>query len=150
MTQLHPQIRVVLRVMAEAGLRPIEEMAPAEAIAAFERVAVGAGHAVLAWDFAKEHLDELRTRWSPAYLNRLFPSIAAGLNDEHRADELVQLTKEELPPEAMPDAENTANLIRARAGLKTQLPAIDAYAQQGMAQPTPGTAQPQPSVIGEK
>jgi len=31
MTQLHPQIREVLRVMAEAGLRPIEEMTPAEA-----------------------------------------------------------------------------------------------------------------------
>jgi acetyl esterase len=31
MTQLHPQIREVLRVMAEAGLRPIEEMIPAEA-----------------------------------------------------------------------------------------------------------------------
>jgi acetyl esterase len=28
---LHPQIREVLRVMAEAGLRPIEEMTPAEA-----------------------------------------------------------------------------------------------------------------------
>jgi acetyl esterase len=31
MTQLHRQIREVLRVMAEAGLRPIEEMTPAEA-----------------------------------------------------------------------------------------------------------------------
>src|SRR5215469_15515863 len=30
MTQLHPQIREVLRVMAEAGLRPIEEMTLAE------------------------------------------------------------------------------------------------------------------------
>lgn len=127
-----------------------DETAPAQAIAAFERVAVGAGHAGIAWDFAKEHLDELRARWSHAYLNRLFPSIAAGFSDEHRADELIQLTKEKLPPEAMPDAENTANLIRARAGLKTQLPAIDAYVQQRMAQPTPGTAQPQPSVIGEK
>jgi acetyl esterase len=31
MTLLHPQIQEVLRVMAEAGLRPIEEMTPAEA-----------------------------------------------------------------------------------------------------------------------
>jgi len=31
MTQLHPQIRDVLEVMAEAGLRPIEEMTPTEA-----------------------------------------------------------------------------------------------------------------------
>ena len=31
MPELHPQIREVLRVMAEAGLRPIEEMTPAEA-----------------------------------------------------------------------------------------------------------------------
>jgi acetyl esterase len=31
MAQLHPQIREVLRVMAEAKLRPIEEMTPAEA-----------------------------------------------------------------------------------------------------------------------
>jgi acetyl esterase len=31
MTQLHPQIREVLKVIAEAGLRPIEEMTPAEA-----------------------------------------------------------------------------------------------------------------------
>src|SRR5713226_3717049 len=31
MAQLHPQIREVLRVMAEAQLRPIEEMTPAEA-----------------------------------------------------------------------------------------------------------------------
>ena len=127
-----------------------DEMAPAEALAAFERVAVGAGHAGIAWDFAKEHLDELRTRWSSPYLKRLLPSIAAGFSDEHRADELAQLTKEKLPPEAMSDAESTANLIRARARLKTQLPAIDAYVQQRMAQQTPDTAQPEPSVIGEK
>src|SRR5215831_5210569 len=31
MAQLHPQIRDVLQVMAEAGLRPIEEMTPTEA-----------------------------------------------------------------------------------------------------------------------
>jgi acetyl esterase len=31
MTHLHPQVREVLSVMAEAGLRPIEEMTPAEA-----------------------------------------------------------------------------------------------------------------------
>src|SRR5260221_6495931 len=31
MAQLHPQIREVLRVMAEAQLRPVEEMTPAEA-----------------------------------------------------------------------------------------------------------------------
>lgn len=31
MPQLHPQIREVLRVMAEAKLRPVEEMTPAEA-----------------------------------------------------------------------------------------------------------------------
>ena len=31
MALLHPQIREVLRVMAEAGLRPIEDMTPAEA-----------------------------------------------------------------------------------------------------------------------
>jgi acetyl esterase len=31
MTELHPQIEQVLRVMAEAGLRPIEEMTPAKA-----------------------------------------------------------------------------------------------------------------------
>src|SRR5215469_15484051 len=31
MAQLHPQIREVLEVMAEAGLRPIEEMTPIEA-----------------------------------------------------------------------------------------------------------------------
>src|SRR5215831_12026991 len=31
MAQLHPQIREVLKVMAEAGLRPIEEMTPIEA-----------------------------------------------------------------------------------------------------------------------
>ena len=31
MAQLHPQIRDVLKVMTEAGLRPIEEMTPAEA-----------------------------------------------------------------------------------------------------------------------
>ena len=31
MAQLHPQIREVLRVMAEAKLRPVEEMTPAEA-----------------------------------------------------------------------------------------------------------------------
>src|ERR1700730_16411661 len=31
MAQLHPQIREVLRVMAEAQLRPVEEMTPSEA-----------------------------------------------------------------------------------------------------------------------
>jgi acetyl esterase len=39
MTQLHPQIREVLRAMAEARLRPIEEMTPAEAREQMETMA---------------------------------------------------------------------------------------------------------------
>ncbi len=39
MAQLHPQIRKVLRVMAEAQLRPVEEMTPAEARAQVEATA---------------------------------------------------------------------------------------------------------------
>jgi len=39
MPSLHPQIREVLRVMAEAQLRPIEEMTPAEARAQMEAMA---------------------------------------------------------------------------------------------------------------
>jgi acetyl esterase len=39
MPSLHPQIREVLRVMAEAQLRPIEEMTPAEARAQMEATA---------------------------------------------------------------------------------------------------------------
>ena len=39
MTQLHPQIQEVLRAMAEARLRPIEEMTPAEARAQMEAMA---------------------------------------------------------------------------------------------------------------
>src|SRR5438876_12189334 len=39
MSSLHPQIREVLRVMAEAQLRPIEEMTPAEARGQMEATA---------------------------------------------------------------------------------------------------------------
>jgi len=128
-----------------------DEMAAPEVVAAFQRVAVEAGHADIAWDFVKDHLDELLTGWASAFRNQFLPSIAAGFNDERRADELVGLTKEKLPPEAMPEAENAANLIRVRARLKTnELPAIDAYVQQRMVQEAHGTAEPQPGTIGEK
>jgi hypothetical protein len=126
-------------------------MAPPEAVAAFQRVAVEAGHADIAWDFVKNHLDELLTGWASAYRNQFLPSIAAGFSDERRTDELVGLTKEKLPPEAMPDAENAANLIRVRARLKTnELPAIDAYVQQRVVQEAHGAVEPQASTIDEK
>ncbi|MGA8660267.1 MAG: M1 family metallopeptidase [Chthoniobacterales bacterium] len=127
------------------------DMTPPDAVEAFERVAVEAEHPDVAWDFAKRHLEELLT--GPAFVRRnlLLPSIAMGFSDDQHADELVQLTREKLPPVAMPAAENAASLIRVRAHLKTnELPAIDACVQQQMEQGTHSAAEPQSNVIGEQ
>lgn len=126
-------------------------MTPAEVLEAFERIAVEAEHADIAWDYAKQHLDQLLTGWTSLCRNQFLPSIALGFGDDQHADELVRLTREKLPPEAIPDAENAANLIRVRAQLKTnELPAVNAYVQQRMDLVTHSTAEPQSSAIGEK
>ena len=55
MAQLHPQISEVLRVMAEAGLRPIEEMTPAEAREQMEATARARQAEPLAVTRVEEH-----------------------------------------------------------------------------------------------
>jgi acetyl esterase len=73
MSRLHPQIREVLRVMAEAGLRPIEEMTPAEARAQMEATARARNAEPLAVARVEERMIpgpaaaiRLRLYWPPA------------------------------------------------------------------------------------
>ena len=89
---------------------------------------VAGRHPALAWDFAREHADELLAKVTFFQRNLYFPSIAGAFSDAARADELVAFVAKKLPPEAGVEAARTADNIRFRAALKTRiLPAVDAW-----------------------
>jgi hypothetical protein len=101
-------------------------MSPAESETAFSAVAVAGEHAELAWEFAKNHLDELRAQNNEKLWSDLLPKIAEGFNASGCADELVQLTRAQGSAESLVKAKAAADQLRFRAKLKDQLvPDVD-------------------------
>jgi aminopeptidase N len=101
---------------------------PAAAARAIESLAAQGEHPEIAWEFATKHLEELRRRFGAAGRNRLVSACATGFADERHANDVVDFFKENLPGDAIPSAEKTAELIRLRAKLKArELPVIDKW-----------------------
>ena len=101
---------------------------PAAAARALESLAAQGEHPEIAWEFATSHLEELQRRFGTARRNRLVSACASGFADERHANDVVNFFKENLPVDAIPSAEKTAELIRFRAKLKAkELPMIDKW-----------------------
>jgi aminopeptidase N len=101
---------------------------PAAAAGAIESLAAQGEHPEIAWEFATNHLEELQRRFGAARCNRLVSACASGFADERHANDVVDFFKENLPADAIPSAEKTAELIRFRAKLKArELPVINKW-----------------------
>ena len=101
---------------------------PAAAAHALESLATEGDHPEIAWEFVTKHLDELQRRFGAARRNRLVLACASGFADQRHANDLIDFSKENLPGDAIPSAEKTAELIQFRAKLKAkELPVIDKW-----------------------
>jgi aminopeptidase N len=105
-----------------------ESEPPAAAARAFESLAAQGERPEIAWEFVKNHLEELQKRFGTARRNRLVSACASGFADEQHANDVIDFFKENLPGNAIPLVEKTAELIRFRAKLKAkELPMIDKW-----------------------
>jgi aminopeptidase N len=112
--------------LAKRTLQLATSMSPAESDAAFSAVAVAGEHAELAWEFAKNHLDDLRAQHNEKPWSDLLPKIAEGFNASGYADELVQLARAQGSAESLVKAKAAADQLRFRAKLKDHLlPDVD-------------------------
>ena len=117
------------------GLTLGREMSTTESARNVAAIA-GNEHADLAWEFARRHTDELLKRTTFFGRNVYLPGIARASTDARRADELEQLVREKLPPEAFAEAAKDADLIRLYAAVKKhELPAIDAWVKERIKTP---------------
>ena len=93
-------------------------------------------HAALAWDFAREHMDALLGQVTFFGRNYFVPGILRPSNDAARADELVAYVRKHLSPDALAEAEKTADGMRHLAAVKRrELPALDAWVKERVKMP---------------
>jgi aminopeptidase N len=112
--------------LAKRTLQLAITMSPAESSAAFSAVAVAGEHAELAWEFAKNHLDDLRAQHNEKLWSNLLPKIAEGFNASGCADELVQLARAQGSAEFLIKAKAAADQLQFRVKLKEHLlPDVD-------------------------
>jgi aminopeptidase N len=112
--------------LAKRTLQLAITMSPAESNAAFSAVAVAGEHAELAWEFAKNHLDDLRAQHNEKLWSDLLPKIAEGFNASRYADELVQLARAQGSAESLIKVKAAADQLQFRAKLKDHLlPDVD-------------------------
>jgi hypothetical protein len=101
---------------------------PTVAACVLKSLAAQGEHPEIAWEFVTNHIEELQRRFGAACRNRLVSVCASGFADERHANDVVDFFKKNLPEDAIPSAEKTAELIRFRAKLKArELPVIDKW-----------------------
>jgi aminopeptidase N len=104
------------------------EMSVSESTRNPARVATEGDHPDLAWDFARQHLDDLMQQTTFFGRNVYLPRLMNGFSDAVRADELEDFVRKNLPAGAFAEAAKTADLIRHLAAVKKrELPGIDAW-----------------------
>lgn len=107
-----------------------DELIAPEAAHIVQRVAHDAEQPELAWNFARQHLDQLLAKVSTLYANHYVPNIFEGFDDAARADELESFAQKNLPPAAHFAVAEAADNIRFQAEFKARvLPQIDAWWQ---------------------
>jgi aminopeptidase N len=112
--------------LAKRTLQLAITMSPAESKTAFSAVALAGEHAELAWQFAKDHLDDLHAQHTESLWSDLLPRIAEGFNASGYADELVRLARAQGSADSLSKAKAAADQLRFRAKLKDHLfPEVD-------------------------
>jgi aminopeptidase N len=107
--------------LAKRTLQLAITMSPDESKAAFSAVAVTGEHAELAWEFTKNHLDDLHAQRNEKLWSDLLPRIAEGFNAPGYADELVQLARAQGSAGSLSKAKAAADQLHFRARLKDHL-----------------------------
>lgn len=111
------------------------EMSTSEATRNVESVARGE-HAALAWDYAREHMDDLLKMVASLGRNTFVPNIMKAFSDAPRADELEAYVRQHLPEDAFPEAAKVSDRIRHFSTVKQrELPAIDAWVKTRVKNP---------------
>ena len=117
--------------LAKRTLQLAVTMSRAESSAAYSAVAVAGEHAELAWEFAKNHLDDLHAQHNEKLWSDLLPKVAEGFNASSYGDELVQLARAQGSAESLIKARAAANQLQFRAKLKDHLlPNVDDWVLQ--------------------
>ncbi len=91
----------------------------------------GAGHAALAWDFARANMEQLLKQVTFFGRNAYAPNIMRAFTDAPRADELEDYVRKNSPPDALAEAVKTSDRIRHFSIVKArELPGIDAWVKE--------------------
>ena len=108
------------------------ETVPQEATRLVIEVASEGEHPALAWDFAREHLQELLNRVDTFERDNYVPAILGNFSDRAHADELRTYARKSADPDAAYDrVRETVEAIRLKADLiQHDLPDIDVWVAQ--------------------
>ena len=112
--------------LAKRTLQLAITMSPAESSTAFSAVALAGEHAELAWQFTKDHLDDLHAQLAESLWSDLLPKIAEGFSATGSGDELVQLARSKGSADSLSKAKAADDQLHFRARLKDHLlPDVD-------------------------
>lgn len=115
-------------VRATLALTLSGEMPAAEANRNLERLAATCEQPEIVLDYALQHFDALLARLGSFEAYGYLPGIMDAFSDETRAEQLLRLTTEKFPADALTIAARTAEAVRDNARFKhTVLPEIDAW-----------------------
>jgi hypothetical protein len=97
-----------------------EELSPGDAVHDITHSGQDSGQGELTWQFVRANLPAVLAKASARGRAWVLPEAARASADAARADELVALTREQLPPGAYYLADKTADWIRLRAQVKAR------------------------------
>lgn len=115
-------------VRATLALTLSGAMPAAEANRNLERLAATCEQPEIVLDYALQHFDALLARLGSFEAYGYLPGIMDAFDDDDRAEQLLRLTAEKFPADAVPIAARTAEAIRDNARFKQSvLPEIDTW-----------------------
>ena len=97
-----------------------DELPPADAVYNLTHLDGGPERIEQGWNFVLAHFSEILAKAPPRGRVYVLPGAASGSNDPARADELIALTKQNLDPAALYQAEKTAEWIRLKAAVRAR------------------------------
>jgi aminopeptidase N len=96
------------------------ELPPGDAVYNVQRTGPDSGNDTLGWEYVRANLAAIFAKASPRGRSFVLPDAASPFADEKVADELLEITRAQLPPGAHYQAEKTADWIRLKAQVKAR------------------------------
>ncbi|MGI9173152.1 MAG: M1 family metallopeptidase [Chthoniobacterales bacterium] len=103
------------------GISLTDELPTSRAVAIVPAVARNGGHPEMAWNFAKEHMEELLAKSDSLGANRYAPSLFNFFSDPARIDELQSYAKDNLSPAAAKPVAQAVDEIGFRSEFRKRL-----------------------------